>query len=255
MLISDYKERKLLDFDILNIARIIMYSKLILHIPHSSTLFPDDEMKLWDNQLLLKKEINRWTDFYTDYMFAPHEKYSDNEVEVIKFSYSRFYCDVERLINDKLSEVGQGIAYTRTLNGANRDLTNDKFKEIIKLYNVHHLSLANAIVPNSLLIDCHSFPEDHSDIDICIGFNDDTTRPPQNIIDLIVNLFKSESLRVGINKPYSNSICANTTVRYNTIMIELNKRLYMHLNGSKNEELILKWNTLFNKMYQILLQN
>lgn len=174
-------------------------------------------------------------------------------VSYYKFA-SRFYCDVERLINDKLSEVGQGIAYTSTLNGVNRDLTYDKFKEIINIYRLHHLSLTNAIVPNSLIIDCHSFPEDFSDIDICIGYNEDTTKPPQNVIDLIVNLFKLESLRVGINKPYSNSICAATTVEYNTIMIELNKRLYMPLNGSKSEELILKWNTLFNKMYQTLLQ-
>jgi putative restriction endonuclease len=33
------------------------------------------------------------------------------------------------------------------------------------------------LCPDALLLDCHSFPSELSDVDICIGFNEDWSKP------------------------------------------------------------------------------
>ena len=64
----------------------------------------------------------------------------------------------------------------------------------------------------TLLIDCHSFSSipnllnsNPSEIDICIGYNDDMTCPDIEVINNIVRYFEYLGYRVGINKPFSNS--------------------------------------------------
>ena len=85
-----------------------------------------------------------------------------------------------------------------------------------------------------LIIDCHSFSSlpnllcsNPPDIDICIGYNDDETCPTNVVIGNIVQHFKSRGYKVGINEPFSNSKTFSVPIRYNTVMIEVNKRLYM----------------------------
>jgi N-formylglutamate amidohydrolase len=80
---------------------------------------------------------------------------------------------------------------------------------------------------HSLLIDCHSFPSDLSDVDICIGYNNDWSKPTDFVIDLITGYFEHEGYKVGRNEPYSNAISPKTNFNYNSIMIELNKRIYL----------------------------
>jgi N-formylglutamate amidohydrolase len=66
------------------------------------------------------------------------------------------------------------------------------------------------------------------DIDICIGFNEDETRPDPSVIGNIVGYFKSLGYKVGINEPFSNSKTFDVPIRYHSLMIEVNKRLYMN---------------------------
>ena len=79
-----------------------------------------------------------------------------------------------------------------------------------------------------LLVDCHSFPKDLSDVDVCIGVNDDWSRPSDSLIDFAVDHFTSSGYSTSINAPYSNSISPETGFRYPSLMIELNKRTYLH---------------------------
>lgn len=66
--------------------------------------------------------------------------------------------------------------------------------------------LSSELAPGSLIIDCHSFPSDLADIDICIGYNDDASKPEQEMIDKATHLFDRAGYKVGLNNPYSNSI-------------------------------------------------
>jgi hypothetical protein len=52
--------------------------------------------------------------------------------------------------------------------------------------------------------------------------------PYTKIINCIVQYFKSLGYKVGINEPFSNSKTFPVPVEYHSVMIEVNKRLYMN---------------------------
>ena len=109
---------------------------------------------------------------------------------------------------------------------------------IIVPYADFHAEVSKRIVDlagNVILVDCHSFSalpnmlnSNPPDIDICIGFNDDETRPDKVVIGNIVQHFKSRGYKVGVNEPFSNSKTFMVPVKYHSVMIEVNKRLYMN---------------------------
>ncbi|MBR5101956.1 MAG: N-formylglutamate amidohydrolase, partial [Muribaculaceae bacterium] len=79
---------------------------------------------------------------------------------------------------------------------------------------------------------CHSFSflptvlnPGFSDIDICIGYNDDETRPNKVTIGIIAQHFRSLGYNVDINEPFSNSKTFAVPCEYHSVMIEVNKRL------------------------------
>ncbi len=201
--------------------------KIILNIPHSSKVFPGDSRSGWEDGI--QREIERWTDSYTDRLFHTN---MENVVSVV-FPYSRFYCDVERLENDPLEKEGQGIIYTK-FNGISREgLTEDEKKEIMRLYDEHKKRVLNQITSeNCLLIDCHSFLPDLSDVDFCIGYNVDWSKPDDVVIDTVSKYFTELGYKVGINEPYSNSYSPESEHEYKSLMIEVNKSVYLN---SKNE--------------------
>ena len=76
-------------------------------------------------------------------------------------------------------------------------------------------------------MDCHSFPNDIApDVDICLGFNTDGTRPSDETINAVTGMFQVEGYEVAHNRPYGNAI-APLGYRGHSLMIEVNKRLYM----------------------------
>ena len=106
-------------------------------------------------------------------------------------------------------------------------------------YADFHARVAKQIVKlkgNVLLIDCHSFSslpnrlnQNPPDIDICIGYNsDDDTKPNDVALGKIIHHFKSKGYKVGINTPFSNSKTFHVPTDYHSVMIDLNKRLYMN---------------------------
>jgi len=197
---------------------------MILHIPHSSKYIPVSYNKL-DNETIFN-----YTDIDTDKLFW-HES-----ADIMVFPYSRFYVDVERLENDPLEIENHGLYYTHNYKNI-QYRTNSEYDHAKKLYDEWHKSLKNKILKNLsytekvILVDCHSF----SDIqigtngpDICIGTNEQTTS--EKLKTIVYESFISLGYNVEINYPYANSIEPVQTDSFETIMIEINKRLYMNDN-------------------------
>lgn len=197
-----------------------MFNRIVLNIPHSSPLFPFGK-ECWENGI--DAEIQRWTDWYTDWLFQP----SDARIIPVSYPFSRFFCDVERLENDPLESIGQGVVYER-FNGLKRSLSSADVRWLKESYSEHLFRLQSLISDSrTLVLDCHSFPADLSDIEVCIGFNDDWSRPSDKMIDYIKSVFLDEGYIVGVNNPYSNSITPSSRYAYKSLMIELNKSLYL----------------------------
>ena len=78
-----------------------------------------------------------------------------------------------------------------------------------------------------MLLDCHSFPSEMSDVDICVGYNEDWSKPHKETIELAVSLFEDTGYKVGINEPYSNSETPEYPFAYQSMMLEVNKKAYM----------------------------
>ncbi len=198
-----------------------IYRNLLLHIPHASTAFPEGSHYSFND---LCDEEKLLIDYYTDDLF------SASQIDSVVFPYCRLYCDVERLINDPLEKKGLGISYQRSRSFST-------LKTAFPLYADHHAEVSKKLVEmgeGTLLIDCHSFTSmpnllnsNPPDIDICIGYNDDETCPDKVVIGNIVQYFRMLGYKVGINKPFSNSKTFPVPVKYHSVMIEVNKRLYM----------------------------
>lgn len=221
------------------------YNRIILNIPHSSLNL---STHAWTGDI--QKEVNKWTDFYTDELFAPKTIYGN--VKTVIFPYSRFFCDAERLLNDPLEEKGQGIYYT-DFNNCHREKTSVAYFEAMSAWYEHQRKLSKRITPNSIVIDCHSFPTELApDVDICIGFNEDWSKPNLKFIELVASFFESYGYKVKLNNPYGNSITPHHDFQYSSIMIEVNKKLYMTDDLKKNQY-FQKLNNIFNYLYENIL--
>ena len=196
---------------------------IVLHIPHASPVFPLG-LDSWDEGI--NSEITRWTDWYTDWLFASCTRL-DSRIIPVSYPFSRFFCDVERLENDSLEKIGQGIFYTR-FGLLNRRYSDGEKQFALYSFYEHRRRLIKALRPEALLIDCHSFPADLSQTDICIGINNDWSQPDNNLIDKILSHFQAKGYSVGVNEPYTNSISPDAGFRYSSLMIEVNKRVYLH---------------------------
>lgn len=199
-----------------------MFKKIVLNIPHSS---PDgaDFVPYSDNEAL-RQLVNHWTDWFTDELFAPDAALAPY-VAVNKFHFSRFLVDVERLVDDPLEKVGQGILYTnyeyltREINERDRRLLTALYHQYISSFKLE---------PDTILVDCHSFPSEMApDIDICTGYNNDYSYPGEAVIAKIESTFANAGYRVGINTPYSNALTPSPGTHYKSVMIEVNKAAYM----------------------------
>jgi len=214
------------------------YKNIILHIPHASTAIPNIVRGLE----MLDEEEKKLIDFYTDELFAADEEHK--HIETIIFPFCRLYCDVERLSNDPLESKGLGIWYHRSTADCSLRAWGRR-QESHQLYNQFHyevitkfINLDSHIGNQCLLIDCHSFSalpnllnlNPPQDIDICIGFNEDETRPSNRVIGLVKSYFAQKDYRVGINTPFSNSKTFDVPGgnKYHSMMIEVNKSLYMN---------------------------
>ena len=230
--------------------------KIILHIPHSSTYIPESFQV--SEGVSLEHELERMTDWFTDELF------DFGGAAKLVFPYSRLYCDVERFRKDSdepMASKGMGVCYISTSFGSKLREVSGREKAFIKstLYDKHHKKLESLVDAaleaqrRVLIIDCHSFsnvqlPHEESSVrpDICIGTNDFHT--PLALIEHLQSYFENAGLSVAINEPFSGTMVPlkhyHKDRRVRSIMIEVNRKLYLNDKFEKNEN--------FNRMKGII---
>jgi len=239
------------------------YKNILLHIPHSSSSFPSESKISWND---LDNEERLLIDYYTDELFVPQQ--DSAVISTVVFPYCRLYCDVERLINDPLEKDGLGISYFRVVSTGRessciyRSFSNRK--EAFNRYMDFHASVSKKLFSmgdDTLLIDCHSFSNFQTllcpnppDIDICIGYNDDETCPDKVAIGNIIHHFQTRGYKVGVNSPFSNSKTFNVPVKYHSVMIEVNKRIYMNEQIIEKNDSFYKLKHDIQALYNLLLE-
>lgn len=219
---------------------------LILHIPHSSTLIPEDvraSIVLSDAELA--EELLVMTDHFLDDLFR-----LPGGASRIIYPVSRLVVDPERFVDDALevmASLGMGVIYTRTSRGAvlrHPPTPGLRKAWITRFYEPHHRELSAAVAYRlaahgyCLIVDCHSFAsaplpheldQDPSRPDICIGT--DPVHTPPALTELATSLFRAAGLTMAVNRPFSGAIVPSShqglTPSVHSIMIEVNRRLYM----------------------------
>ena len=100
--------------------------RIVLNIPHCSTKTVLEE---WDSTEIID-EVFKWTDLFTDFLFEPSLLSPNHDIVSVKGTVSRFTCDFERLVNDPLNTIGQGIIYTQFGN-FKRNISEQRKQEIM----------------------------------------------------------------------------------------------------------------------------
>lgn len=258
------------------------YNSLVIHTPHAGTLLPlhkcNHPRPRWSLRNAIKPYYRLLTDHYTDKLFAADIWLSSRQfrcwtlyrsVQQVSFPYSRLFCDVERLLDDPLEKNGLGICYdvNRWIKDQAWTMTKEQAME---LYKEHHQRLDLALDfrvygYTSLLLDCHSFSEqdnvlcpnahEYKEIDICIGFNEDTTKPSQETLDLVAKFFQNRRYCISFNTPFSNSKTVDTAHPYHSLMIEVNKHCYMNEDTLEITAGYYKLHAELQELYKLLLDN
>ncbi|MBO4319503.1 MAG: N-formylglutamate amidohydrolase [Treponema sp.] len=221
---------------------------IILHIPHSSLAVPEEALHQYDAGFL-QEELLLMADRYTDELFGlPYTS--------IIFPYSRLFCDVERFRDDaqeEMSRKGMGVVYTRTHDNIEyRKVTSEEKRKILSAYyDVHHQKFEKLVdeklneYGEALIIDSHSFnpyPLPHEKDktqrpDICIGLDEFHT--DKKLAFYLKDFFERKKYSVKINSPFQGSIVPlkhyGRNKNVTSIMIELNRKLYMNEHGEKIE--------------------
>lgn len=230
-----------------------MNSNIIINIPHSSTYIPSSFLeRVIINKEELEKEVELLTDLYTDDLFA------NKDCNIIRADISRIVCDMERFKDDaieQMSNLGMGVIYTKTSKGKKLIELDSEYrsKMLEKYYDSYHKrfeELTSSILNRygrCIIIDGHSFsvelpkrlgkPYENSP-DICIGFEDEFC--DSDILNLLKEHFEKNGLSVAFNYPYAGSIVPNNYYdqkdsRVKSLMIEINKSIYLDDNNQKND--------------------
>lgn len=116
---------------------------ILIHIPHSSLEIPE---VFFSKTLVSKEEISQFDldmcDLYVDKLV------DEMQYNILKFNYSRLFCDVERFVNDDLeimAKKGMGVVYTKDYNDKVFIKYDDEYKKNIlnDYYYKHHEKLNN----------------------------------------------------------------------------------------------------------------
>ena len=228
----------------------MQYKRIVLNEPHASIegLY-DNQLSFWNiDERFINDIVLKWTDWHTDFLF---HGYRSEKIRTVRFPYSRFIVDAERLWDDPLEQHGQGIVY-KQFDGYTRTVPEENEAQLLGLWNWHQQRLRDNLCEGALLLDCHSFPSEMGDVDICIGFNEDWSKPHKETIELAVNLFEDNGYKVGINEPYSNSETPDCPFTYQSMMLEVNKRAYME-DGSLHLTYNTKYKCNVRAVFQTLL--
>lgn len=222
----------------------------VLHIPHSSRRVPAEERQaILLDDAGLDNELLRMTDAYTDDLFP----LTPVEAARLVFPISRLVCDVEQFPTDEsepMATRGMGAIYTRTSMAQplrDQPIASNRQMLLDQWYWPHHAMLerlASGVIAQSrvcLIVDCHSFPsvalpyemDQTSDrADICIGT--DLFHTPSLVRDAIGAAAEEEGYSVAVDAPFAGALVPLSAYqkdrRVLSVMIEVNRRLYMDEN-------------------------
>ena len=222
---------------------------LIAHIPHSAVYIPPlFRQSIVLNHADLEKELLLMTDRYTDDLFSSvHEIGGRSTI----YNYSRLAFDPERFEDDDkevMASRGMGVIYEKTSSGKNlRDKPSSEEREHIleTFYRPYHRAIHKETedlltrFSQCLILDCHSFPSrplpyelDQNPFrpDVCLGT--DSFHTPEQLTNDIQRFLSDKGLSSMINRPFSGTYVPlkfyGSDNRVLSIMIEVNRRLYMN---------------------------
>ena len=228
-----------------------MPKPLLIHLPHSSVHISDDDRRdILLDESELQAELLKLTDRYTDELF------DYQGVVIHKNLNSRIVIDPERFRSEKdeiMSQFGMGAIYTRSVSGKLiKNISEDRREELMKkYYDPYHEELEKKTQRileehgKCLIIDGHSFSEKPLDFelnkdpdrpDICIGTCDFHT--PEKLVQLMEDYIMGSGMTVKRNTPFAGTMVPmkyyGKDKRVASIMIEVNRRLYMNeVTGEK----------------------
>jgi len=220
------------------------YTNIILAVPHAVGDPLDCD---WREDAKVAASARRWTDWHTDKLFSV----KDGRIVVVKGRLSRFDCDDERLEHENDRLCRYALEGGIDLDGIGAKQWNARLAEWF-WYRAELMSAA-ARGEHPLIIDSHSFPSDLApDVDICIGFNEDGSKPSEETLAVVTGAFAAAGYKVACNNPYSNAI-APIGYRGHSLMIEVNKRCYLDADEVNIGEGFVKLHNTLAKLYRELL--
>lgn len=220
---------------------------VVVHVPHASTFIPAAERSSFLTDV--EDELLKMTDMYCGELFC-------GKYESAVFPVSRLVCDPERFVSDAdepMSRVGMGAVYTRTHSGEKlRDVSEAERERIIgAYYRPHHDRLTACVqaaldrTGSCLIIDGHSFPplplpyepdQNPQRPDFCIGT--DPFHTPKSLEESAAGFLRERGFTAAVNAPFAGAMVPlrfyRRDARVRSVMIEVNRRLYMRGDGSKN---------------------
>ena len=229
------------------------FKNILLHIPHAATHLPPD---FWQDTALGRAEIEREALFVCDY--KTDELAAGIDCAKVIFGHSRLYCDVERFRDDAdepMAQRGMGTVYRQLPGGKYyREITPARRQEILAhAYDPHHAKLdqlSRQIVEENgecILVDLHSYSDElvakifgaqENLPDICLGYGEAWFE--REAILRLKNFVESLGYSCAINHPYTGALVPNWVYsagdhRVRAVMLELNRRAYLHDNFVTNK--------------------
>ena len=219
-------------------------SHIVLHIPHSSRLIPDE---VRETLCLTDEELEQELNLMTDHMTA--ELFELEGAARVVYPVSRLVADPERFLDDEqepMAKKGMGAVYLNRQDGKKlrHELSDEDRQALIdRYYKPHHKALEDAVAGalwehgKCVIIDCHSYPlrplpyEEEQDGDrpaLCLGTDDFHTLDSieESALEPDVDLLSDAS----VNEPFAGSIVPMKYWKENrvvqSIMIEVRRDLY-----------------------------
>jgi N-formylglutamate amidohydrolase len=231
-------------------ATMKTHSHILINVPHASTFIPEEERRFFDEGKLTH-ELLAMTDHFCDDLFGLG-------YEMIRFPVSRLFCDFERFRDDEkemMAQKGMGACYVACSDQTPlRQLTLEHREEILRTYyDTYHQALTLAVeekvgqLGRCVIIDGHSFPavplpyeydQNPNRPDICIGTDDFHTA--EKMVRKTTDFFSKKGFCITINAPFAGTMVPmkyyKIDPRVSSIMIEINRKLYMKADGTPNED-------------------
>ena len=218
------------------------FENIVAWLPHTGLYLPNvDNAPKFE---ALRRDVLLLADEQVDklYSFLPNKIMSD---------YSRFVIDLERYLDNSkepMAQKGMGYLYNRLIDGKvfDRSIFGDE-SYFTEYYRHKHAQLkqeVERIGDGAILLDLHSFnpfplacdmDKRPNRPDICLGFNEDETKPEDSILQALQEHFEDNGFKVAFNIPFSGAMTTNTQTKYKSLMIEINKKCYLENHVLKKE--------------------